>query len=290
MKIEKAQRSDRMMKAVTGVTVAEFKLLLTTFTQLLAEQRMQRKRRRVPGGGRNGKIKSPEQKLFYALFYLKVYPTFDLAALLFDSSKTRTCAWARDTVPLLEKTLGRKLALPERRIGSVEEFLQKFPEVKDLFADGTEREIRRPQAPKQQAKNYSGKSKRHVRKNIVICDENKKIRYLSPTKSGKTHDKTGFLSHVPPDVTIWQDTGFQGTQHTHANTMMPKKKSKNRPLTDQEKEENRIISGLRVVVENAICGVKRYNCLTIPYRNRGGVDDLFINVCAGLWNFHLATR
>jgi hypothetical protein len=34
--------------------------------------------------------------------------------------------------------------MPEKKINSMEEFLEKFPEAKDLFVDGVERPIQRP--------------------------------------------------------------------------------------------------------------------------------------------------
>lgn len=34
--------------------------------------------------------------------------------------------------------------MPPKRISSMEEFLLKFPEAKDLFVDGVERPIQRP--------------------------------------------------------------------------------------------------------------------------------------------------
>ena len=154
MDIKKVIRNERMLKAVTGVTAAEFRSLLIVFSQVLREEMAKKERKRKIGGGRKGKIKAAEQKLFYILFYLKIYPTFDLAAAIFSSSKTRTNNWTHDNLPLLEKTLGRKCVLPARRIASIEEFVQKFPEVKDLFVDGTERPVRRPKKPKNQKKNY----------------------------------------------------------------------------------------------------------------------------------------
>ena len=50
---------------------------------------------------------------------------------------------------------------------------------------------------------------------------------------------------------------------------------------------NRLISSCRIVVENAIGGMKRYNCLVQNFRNKNGIDDTFVRVCAGLWNHHL---
>jgi len=40
-------------------------------------------RKRAVGGGRRHTLKTPTDKLFFILFYLKCYPTFDLAGLLY---------------------------------------------------------------------------------------------------------------------------------------------------------------------------------------------------------------
>ena len=86
------------------------------------------------------------------------------------------------------------------------------------------------------------------------------------------------------------DMGFQGIKKNIKNgneIFMPKKKPKGGELTPAEKEENKIISSIRITVEHAIGGLKRFRCLTDLYRNKNGIDDKFISICAGLWNFHL---
>ena len=126
-----------------------------------------------------------------------------------------------------------------------------------------------------------------------MSDEKKKILFLSPTKSGRRHDKrladkVSLVQRIPPTVGVWADSGFQGIQHLHPNTLIPKRGSKNHPLIDGEKRENRIISSFRIVIEHAIGGVKRYRALSDVLRNKiGWLDDLFIELGAGLWNFHL---
>lgn len=290
--IQKSLNNPRLLKAVLGITAREFQSLLETFSAIFYEEQGKKKRQRAIGGGRIGNIKGVDQKLFYALFYLKVYPTFDVAAFVFNSSKTRTHVWKDMTLPLLEKTLGRKLVLPKRKISTLEEFKRCFPEIADVFLDGTERKIQRPKKPKNNKKNYSGKKKHHSRKNVLMSSEKKKVLYLSPTKPGKMHDKkitdkAGLISCIPEDVAIWSDTGFQGIQKQHQNVLMPKKKPKGTLLTTEEKAENRTISSIRIVVENAIAGIKRYNCLNHAFRNKHGSDDMMMNICSGLWNFHL---
>ena len=295
MNIKRVLRKNNILKSLTGVTIDEFNKLLPIFSEFLLERANGKKRKRGVGGGRKGKIKKSEDKLFFMLFYFKTYPKFALAAFMYDVDESRPCRWKEELMPILEKTLGRELVLPERRIDTMEEFIQKFPEIKDIFGDGTERRTQRSKNNQKQKKHYSGKKKCHTRKNIIWNDENKKILIVSPTKAGKMHDKKmtdkeGLLHCIPPWVTAWFDSGFQGAKDIHPNSMIPKKKTKKKKLTPEEKEENRVIAGIRMVSEHAICGIKRFSCLTDVYRNKRGQDDKFIFLCAGLWNFHLANR
>lgn len=292
MNIDKILNNPRMVRAVLGVTKREFESLLLTFEQILLEHRESKKRKRAVGGGANGNIKSPRKKLFYILFYAKTYPTFDVAAFAFASSKSRTQKWAQDILPLLEKTLGRKVVLPKRRISTPEEFYEAFPGIKEVMLDGVERPTIRSQKNKTQKKHYSGKKKRHMRKNIVVTDEKKRILILTPSKHGSIHDKKlsdkNLLPRgIPDNVSILTDTGLQGLQKQHPNVLMPKKKPKGGLLTDDEKAMNRLISSVRIKVEHAIGGMKRFRFVSDIYRNKNGLDDRFVNVAAGLWNLHI---
>lgn len=297
MNISKLARDPRAVKAMTGLSWKEFTDLVPAFEAAEREYRENKpNRQRKPGGGRKGHLKTTEDKLFYILFYIKTYPTFDIMAFFFGKSRGRSCETGNLYLELLEKALGRKIVLPERRIGSVEEFIRLFPEVKDVFPDGTERRIQRPKKAKQNKRYYSGKKKAHTRKNIILTDEKKRILVVSPTKPGRRHDKRladriSLIEHIPKDIGIWTDSGFQGIQHHHPNTFVTKRGRKNKPLTDAEKEENQIISSLRVGVEHAIGGMKRFRAYREVLRNRiGTFDDRVAVVTAGLWNYHLQQR
>ena len=158
--------------------------------------------------------------------------------------------------------------------------------------DGMERPIQRKGSKKSQNKHYSGKKKQQSRKNIVITDENRQINYLSKTKRGRRHDKrlsdNMGINNLPKHVSLWVDTGFVGIQHTHSQTMIPKKKQKKHPLTPDDKAENKTISGIRILVEHAISGLKRMGAVSNRYRNTTpNFDDSLVLVSAGLWNLHL---
>ena len=296
MNISSALKSNRLCAAMTGVTIHEFTNLAPVFASVADAMRRERnaKRRRKFGGGRKSALPTPEEQLFFALFYLKSYPTVDVLSFLVGFDRRNACRNAQFLFSVLAKPLGRKLVLPKRQITSVEEFFREFPEAKDIFIDGTERRIQKPVSQKRRKKLYSGKKKATTRKTVVVSDEKKRILVLTPTKSGRRHDKRLFDkamggATIPPSVTAWTDTGFQGLTKDHTNTMMPTKATKYHRLTEEEKENNRLISGIRVLSEHAIAGIKRFRSTTDVYRNRiPNLDDTFMLLSAGLWNYHLA--
>lgn len=294
MNISKIAGNPRLCKALIGMSHAEFSDMVPVFEKALTELRMQKpNRKRRVGAGQKGKLQTTSSKLFFILFYLKTYPTFDVLSFFSDKERSHCCEAVRLFSQALKKALGHELALPKRRISSVEEFLIAFPEAKDVFLDGTERRVKRPKNIRRQRKTYSGKRKTTTRKNIVMVDEDKRILLLSPTKSGRRHDKRladkeSLIEHIPKHIGVFTDSGFQGIQHVHPNVCMPRKGTRTHPLTVEEKRNNTIISSLRMRVEHAIGGIKRFRALSDVFRNRSGIlDDLFMELGAGLWNRHL---
>ena len=83
------------------------------------------------------------------------------------------------------------------------------------------------------------------------------------------------------------DTGYQGLQKIHANTAMPKKKSKKKPLSSEEKQQNRELSSQRVLNEHIIGKIKRFKIVADKYRNRRKRFGLRFNLIAGICNYEL---
>ena len=70
-------------------------------------------------------------------------------------------------------------------------------------------------------------------------------------------------------------------------TTKPRKSKKNPhpQLSDAQKAANTALSQIRIFIEHAIGGMKRYNILVHVFRNRKvDFEDDAIGVCAGLWN------
>jgi len=295
--VSAALHTNRMCKALTGLTIREFENLVADFVWNYHEYEAKRKpdRLRKLGGGRNSYLKRIEDKLFYILYYLKVYPTFDLASFQVGFARSHACEWVHILLPVLEQTMKRKFVLPKRQISSPEEFLRLYPEARAVFADGIERSIQRAKNKKKQQKNYSGKKKMHTRKAVIVSDKNRRILLVTPSKSGRRHDKrladkVSLFENLPDEVEAFADTAFTGVQKVHRRTYIPQKKPKRGELTPGEKEMNRLISSYRVVVEHAIGGIKRYGCMSNKLRSRkSAIEDIFLLLSSGLWNYHLAT-
>jgi len=154
------------MKALTGLTVLEFESLVITFSQVFQKYQATRhkKRQRAVGGGRKHTLKTAADRLFFILFYVKCYPTMDLAGFFFGVDRSQIQRWVKELLPLLAETLGREVVLPARKINSVEEFMAQIPDVKDVFIDATECPVRRPGNNKAQKEHYSGRKRRHTKK------------------------------------------------------------------------------------------------------------------------------
>ena len=267
--------------------------LLAIFTVAEEQQLTTQPRQRAIGGGRKAKLGSPQEKLFFILFYFKCYPTFDLAGILFDLDRSQTNRWMHRLHPILEEALNQKMVLPMRQVRSVEEFIERFPKVKEVIIDGTERPIQRPTDQEKQKLNYSGKKNRHTRKHLAGVTREKQVLVLSKAREGKLHDKKfhdeeDIAGGIPEEIPILFDLGFQGVQKQYVNIYLPHKKPKGRELTTEQKQENKQLSKKRVLCENAFAGVKRYNAIAHIYRNRvPDFDDKLMLTACGLWNFYL---
>lgn len=304
MNIDKVLKNQRLTLALIGLTPREFLNLLPLFTQTWQELKLKdyhqhkKQRTRKPGGGRKGYLREMRDKLFFILFYHKCYPTYDLASFLYGFDRANGFRRKEQLAVVLEKTLGKKMVLPKRRLKKVEEFFEMFPEAREVFVDGTERPVQRPKDPTQQKEKYSGKKKRHTVKNIIIADRHRKIGFLSKTEGGRQHDFTMLKEHSPPEyipITVKQhlDLGFKGyqAQFPDHRISMPERKPRIRDLCKTKIAQNKSKSRIRVLAEHAISGVKRFRITTDVFRNKvEGATDKAMLIACGLWNYHLLMR
>jgi len=128
-----------------------------------------------------------------------------------------------------------------------------------------------------------------LKEQLIICEDRLEIIATFFGK-GRTHDyklyeKSGVK--LAEEVGIKADSGYQGLQKKHAKVLLPKKQSKLKKLTKEEKRANRELARKRIRVENVIRRLKIFRILGERYRNRRKRLGLRFNLIAGIYNFEL---
>ncbi len=154
MDIEKLLSDERTSQAVIGVNKVVFEKLLPEFETGLKKSIKKNPYR----GGRPDRLKTSEEKLFFILYYLKNYPTYDV--LGFQFGLHRSCAYRKVNrfMKALKISLKKCGALPAESIGELNRHLHG---INLVILDGTEQRKNRPKDSEKQKDYYSGK------KNII---------------------------------------------------------------------------------------------------------------------------
>ncbi len=137
-------RPQREVKAVTGLSKNQIQRLVPIFS---SGWEMARRKE-----GKGGNPKRPGRKpgfilrhvLIIVLYYLKENDTFDKCAFTFTLPRSTVHWLIKRGLNALINGLDRAKLIPSRDISSVVEFLDKYPETKKVFVDGSDRPIRRP--------------------------------------------------------------------------------------------------------------------------------------------------
>jgi hypothetical protein len=175
LNVQRALKNNGVCKSLTGLSASEFLKLVPIFDKCFQEAIDSKKLKRKAGAGPKHNLKTSADKLFFILFYLKTYPTFAVLGFLYDMHRSRPQRWVKQFLPILEKALGKKSCLPERKIHSAEDFIEKFGDLKEIFIDGSERPIQRPKDKEKHKQNYSGKKKRFTKNQLYIVDKKKEF-------------------------------------------------------------------------------------------------------------------
>ncbi len=99
LNIDTILRQDRLLRATTGLNLKAFEELLVKFESVYLSdcEKDQKFRNRKMVAGRKAQLRTMKEKLFYILFYLKCYPTFDLASVWFDFARSQAYRWLHRT-------------------------------------------------------------------------------------------------------------------------------------------------------------------------------------------------
>jgi hypothetical protein len=222
--------------AATSLTVDEFENLLPAFEAAYEKKypadqtALGKPRQRAQGGGVKGQLPATAERLLFILVYQKTNPLQQMHGLQFNLSQPQANYWIHRLLPVLQQALDELGHKPVREGKEVAALRSEAGGVPPLVIDGTARQRQRPQADAVQKEHYSGKSKAHTDKNLILADaETTKVLFLSPTVPGKKHDKKladEAEMEYPVNTVLGQDTGFQGYAPAGVIVQQPKKNRK----------------------------------------------------------------
>jgi hypothetical protein len=256
--------SDEKFRRICGMKKATF----ATAIEILNQKYIEEHSKNVRKSGRKPKL-SMEDKLLATLEYLREYRTLAHIAASYDIAESniqRIIKWVENTL-IKDGTF----SLPGKKSCSKAILSMKlFKSTRQKRLLSVQKNRQRNKKPIKNRKNkqkkyYSSKKKRHTIKTMVVVDKKTRMVICTDFCNGKRHDFRLYKeskTHIHKDIQVETDTGFIGITKIHANSVLPKKRSKKNPLTKEDKKRNKEISSSRVRNEHAIGFIKRFRVVS----------------------------
>ena len=274
LQFNKLSKHPNKFKRFTGLSLDEFIHLRNKTYSVwlnLEQKRLKRNSRiRKPGGGRKSNLPTYDDELFLILLHYRLYLTVEVLGYLIGLDDSNVCRHLVRLESLFAKMRLSFLTRPKgiKKINSLVELFEKYPDLVELTVDGTEQVVQRPKKKAKQKKYYSGKKKQHTIKTQIIITKEKKIFDVSGSHPGSDHDYKIFKKYMTPDKIpkkskVRVDSGYQGIEKDYPDidVCLPKKASKCHKLTKKEKKENKNLAKKRIYVEHVIGSLKRFKIL-----------------------------
>lgn len=298
----RAVRRPGVFRRLTSFTVDEFRVLAEKLEpEWLASERKRLEekpdRKRAVGQGRPY-AGSFETRLLLVILWLRTSSGNAILSMLFGIDEVTVRSWRKRLLPLLADRFVPNTPVrgKMKRINDLDEFLRVYPEIREIIGDGSEFKIQRPR--RKQGKNYTGKSKRHVKKAVLIVNpEDGLILGRTRLRPGSVHDKR-VLEEDPiharmnkrPDIVKRMDSAWTG-EDPECGWLVNKRGRQGHPLTGREKKMNKALSKIRIGVEHAIRRVKVFRRLaeTVVIRTEEQFEAA-LDAAVNLANFKILAR
>ena len=297
--MNRLSRKPCLFKSFTGLSVKQFDDIYKEIESKYEKYEIKRlsykrNRERAIGAGRRFKL-LVKDRVIMVLVYYRLYITYTLMEFLFGLDQSNVCRDIEKIESLIRECLPipQKLYKVTRRLKTKEEVEQYFPGFM-AFTDCSEQPIPRPKNRLRRRLYYSGKRKKHTVKNLYTTNQKGLIIYKTKHKQiGKRHDYKIYKKNhpdIPKDIVNMFDLGFLGVEkeYPEQKSELPIKKKRNQVLTKEEEEYNRNHSRRRIVVEHAICRIKKYRIMNDVFRNRLGKYNKASDIVTGLVNYRIS--
>ncbi len=303
MRYECLSQHPTVFKAVTGLRVKEFDELVEDVLPKYAEAEEARlsrpDRKRAIGAGHPFTLKARDQ-IVLSVVWLRVYPVHEVLGYLFGVSDSAVSRIIQRVVPVLEQAGRDSMRMPDpgrKRRKHLDDLLEETPELV-VVIDSFEQKVQRPPDNDEQKRYYSGKKKRHTLKSQVTVDEETGlIADVSDSVPGPTADinlleQSGLMTRLPEGVGGIGDLAYVGIDKLHPDGLgaCPRRKPRGKLRPPEDVVYNTAFSKRRIIVENTIGRMRRYQSITQPDRNhRQGHTERVVAI-AGLVNRQITHR
>ena len=272
-------------KQILGISYKQFLQLVEQASLRQSQQRSQleqtKTRINAPGGGRKP-ILSTQNEIGLCLFYLRHLPTFEILGLQFGISKTSANDifhyWLRILREILPASLLEQVKNQPSDLMVVQELLTHF----ELLVDSTEHHRERPGEYKEQKKFFSGKKKKHTFKNqFIVLPEAQDIVDVIVGRCGPASD-INLLREQQKKFDSAQKFKGDKAYIGEKNVTTPHKKPRKRELSEIQKQENKVFSSSRIIIEHLIRLVKVFQIAAQRFRLRSQTYERVILTVCGL--------
>jgi hypothetical protein len=301
MKYGYLKQYPKIFKKMTGLSVKEFDDLvddvLPQFRQA-EERRLDRPdRQRDLGGGRKASLGARDQ-LLLTIIWLRLYPTQDVLGYFFDVSQAVVSNYIAHTLPVLEQAGRDTMRLPDpgrKRRPGLDQLLEAMPDIM-VVIDSFEQKVQRPLDEEERKRYYSGKKKQHTLKSQVAVDEvTGMVVDISDSVPGPTADihlltQSGLLPRLPEGVGGMGDLAYTGIDKLHPLSAAPRRKPRGKVRPPEDILYNTAFSRRRIIVENSIGRMRRYQSITQADRQHRQLHPARVVAVAGLVNRQIKAR
>jgi hypothetical protein len=292
-----------VFQSVTGLRVGEFDQLMDEVVPLYTateQARLERPdRQRAMGAGHPFELKLRDHILL-TVVWLRIYPTHEVLGYLFGVSDSTVSRLIRRVLPVLEQAGRDTMRLPDpgrKRRRKLDDLLQDTPQLAGVI-DTFEQRVQRPRDREEADQHYSGKKKQHTLKSQVAVDEESgRVVDIGDSALGPEADltvlaKSQLMVRLPAGVGGIGDSAYQGIDKLHPNGLgaSPRKKPRGKLRPPEDKAYNAAFSSRRIIVENTIGRMRRYQSITQTDRNHRQLHTPRVVAIAGLVNRQIDHR
>ncbi len=303
MRYEHLKQHQNVFLKMTGLRIDEFDTLvdelLAEFVQAEYKRLNRSDRQRQIGGGRNSELDGRDQ-LLLTVVWLRVYPTHEVLGYLFGLSDSTVSRTIPRVLPVLEQAGRDTMRMPDpgrKRRHSLDQLLSDTPELA-VVIDSFEQKIQRPKDPDARDGYYSGKKKTHTLKSqIAVNEETGAIVDVSDSVPGPMADinlleQSGLMKRLPEGVGGMGDLAYVGIEKLHPQGLgaSPRRKPRGKTRPPEDVAYNTAFSRRRIIVENTIGRLRRYQSLNQTDRQHRQNHASRVRAVAGLVNRQLAHR